>query len=706
MEDREYLISLARKFANEHKAVNKIYDNYPNDKGLLCFDVDVKVNLPSSFKKISQTNKGVKNIERVVFEFPNEFPFKSPTVYLRDNFNKNFAHINPTIEKVNPCIFEGSLHELIQQPLWMDGILDQLVDWLETSASDSMINPNQGWEPMRVDENNGFLIFDQSNLVQRHTVDKIFYFPIMYKKTKNFMISRVLNDEKIFIDGFKSSVLFCFTSQAISTEYLPANINNFVNLVSFAEKNKINNFKGSVNKYFEKLKKDGMEFLFISFFIKRPYFVIGTHSDVEILHFTLEIKEHKKKKNEFHQDSKVTILAGLNLPNSEILQQFSGVKKVTQKNQKIIQIGCGSLGSKIAMHLGRNGNDNFILVDNKYFAPNNNARHALFSSSSIFKKVEILQKAMHELGLKNIQIEDKSIFDIVNIGTSSEDIIVDSTASMSVNNFLAKQAFNGRLIHTSLYHNGTIAFMGIEGKDRKVKIIDMIAYMYHLCTEDQEIAKKITDTHASYQSIGQGCGSFTTVCSDATISISSAGMSNLIQNKIDNGFSDNGELALGQMDENNLGMKWLIQPFLPLEIRTIKGIQNETWEIRIFQHVLDSIKVESLKWNDLETGGILIGYISIPTQTIVITGQLEAPEDSERGKTKFSSGIKDLSQKIQEIQHSSAMMITQLGTWHSHPNSSSNPSSIDLSSKQQMYIDRKEMPTVCLIWSQSGFAVY
>ena len=74
--------------------------------------------------------------------------------------------------------------------------------------------------------------------------------------------------------------------------------------------------------------------------------------------------------------------------------------------------------------------------------------------------------------------------------------------------------------------------------------------------------------------------------------------------------------------------------------------------------------------------------------------------------SKFSSGIKGLSQKIREIEYSSAMMITQLGTWHSHPNSSSTPSSIDLSSKKQMYKDRNNMPTVCLIWSQDGFTLY
>lgn len=704
MEDKEYLISLARKFAYEHKAVNRIYNNYINDKGLLCFDVDIKVNLPSSFKKNGQTNKGVKSIERVVLEFPNEFPFKSPQVYLREDFNKNFAHINPIIEKFNPCIFEGSLNELIQQPLWMDGILDQLVNWLETAASDSMINPNQGWEPMRVDDNNGIVVYDREFFINKHVLKKEFTSNVFYSETNNFLMARVTETEKE-IDKFDNSIMLSFYSGVVSSEYMPNNIKKFIDLEDFAQKNNITNFKGSVNKNFLELKKQNVKLLFIAFFIKRPYTVIGSNSDIEILNFTLELKQHGKT-NEVYPNANVNILSGLNFSDTKLLQQFSGAKNTIKETQTITQIGCGSLGSKIVMHLARNGNDNFILVDNKYFVPNNNARHALFSSSSIFKKVEILQKAMFELGLKNIQIEDKNIFDIVSIGTSSEDIIIDSTASISVNNFLTKQAFRGRLIHTSLYHNGTIAFIGMEGKDRKVKIIDMIAYMYHLCTEDKEIAKKITDTHASYQSIGQGCGSFTTICSDATISISSAGMSNLIQNKIDNGFADNGELALGQMVQNNLGMTWNIKHFEPLEARTIKGVQDENWEIRIFKHVLESIKEESLKWNDLETGGILIGHISIPTQTIVVTGQLEAPEDSERGRTKFSSGVKGLSQKIQEIEHLSAMMITQLGTWHSHPNSSSSPSFIDLSSKKQMYKDRNNMPTVCLIWSHSGPTVY
>lgn len=699
----DYLIDLARKFVEEHKSVLQIFENHINDKGLIYFDFNVKVNLPSSFKSKSQTDKGVKNIEKITMEFPKEFPYKAPMVYLRDDFNRNFPHINPIVDKFNPCIFEGSVDELLQQPLWIDGILDQLIDWLETSASNSLINPEQGWEPMRVDDNNGFLVFDRKELLLYFLEEKKFAFYVSYKKSKkDFLVARV---SETVIENFKSSFMFCFVSSDVSNEYIPYNIRNFTNLVEFARKNNINNIKESINGNYEKLVKDKIELLFISLFIKRPYKVIGTDSSIEILHFSLELKKHKKK-NEVHQNANVCTLSGLNLSDTKLLQQFSGVKRVIKETQMIMQIGCGSVGSKVALHLARNGNDNFKLIDEKYFVPNNNARHALFSLSSLNSKVELLQEAMQKIGLKNIDPVSKNIFDIENFKTTNEDIIIDSTASLSVNNYLTTKLFEGRLIHTSLYNNGTIAFVGIEGKNREVKIIDIISFMYQKCTEDNEIAKRITDTHATYQSIGQGCGSFTTVSSDATISISSAGMSNLIQSKIDNGFDNNGEFWLGLLDDNNLGMSWKKTIIQPLSLKHIKGIDNGDWEIRIFKNVLDNIKIESDKWNDLETGGILIGHISIPTQTIVITGQIEAPEDSIRGKCKFYSGVKGLGEKLKFIEKSSAGMITQLGTWHSHPNSSSNPSSIDIDSKKKMYQDRNDMPTVCLIWGKNDYNVY
>ena len=269
MVETNYLISFARKFVEEHKSVIKIYNNYTNDKGLICFDIDVKVNLPSSHKSNLQTDKGVKNIEKVTLEFPDKFPYKAPRIYLRDDFNRNFPHINPILDKFNPCIFEGSIDELLQQQSWMDGILDQLIDWLETSASNSLINPEQGWEPIRVDDNNGIIIYDREFIIDKHVIKNEFISNVFYTRTGDFLMARVTESE-MKINKFENSIILCFHLKKISDEYIPCNIKKFTDLENFAKRNNIDNFKLSINKNFIILKEENINLLFISFFIISP----------------------------------------------------------------------------------------------------------------------------------------------------------------------------------------------------------------------------------------------------------------------------------------------------------------------------------------------------------------------------------------------------------------------------------------------------
>lgn len=707
MVKNNYHIQLAKKFVSEHKAIlGRVSDIYEHD-GLPCFDAVFHVNLPSKYLKSGVTDKKVKQDETVTFVFPKSFPFVSPKIYLRDNFDRNFAHINPISEKINPCVFEGSNNELIQQPLWMDGLLDQITDWLENAASDSMINPMQGWEPIRVDDNHGFFVYDRDYIFEQcfsttHVIPK----NVMYIHSKKFgFLVRLLEENNPAHEAFKKSTVYFFASLMISNIYVPGNINNFTKLVEYARNNKIEDFKDMINDYAQHIFEEKLPYIFVSFLVTRPYHLIGSNSSIEMIHFAIEVKEHKKNKNHFHQDAGVFILGNKQVANTDLLRQFAG-SQINTNITKIIQLGCGSLGSKICMHLGRNGNDNFYLIDDKFFSPNNNARHALFSNSYFFTKVELLETALRSIGLNNIRIDAKNIFDFDNLPTDKNSIIIDSTASLSVNNYLTVTHFEGSLIHTSLYNNAEIGFLGIEGIARKTKIIDFIAYMYNLCLQNNELARNITNTHASYQNVGQGCGSFTTVSTDATISLLAAGMANKIQQYIEKGLDDNGELLLGSVSSDKLSVTWQQFTCAPMIVQTIRGRSNEEWEIRIFPEVIKAIETESLKWGELETGGILIGHISIPTQTIVITSQIEAPEDSIRGKTHFHSGIKGLNKEIKHIEKTTGVMLTQLGTWHSHPNGSASPSPVDIDGKQQMYRDRNNMPTVCLIWSRHDIVAY
>ena len=66
----------------------------------------------------------------------------------------------------------------------------------------------------------------------------------------------------------------------------------------------------------------------------------------------------------------------------ELLARTSGIPAATT-SQPLVILGCGSVGSKIAMHLGRAGFGSMAFVDNESMSPHNAARHALIERASV-----------------------------------------------------------------------------------------------------------------------------------------------------------------------------------------------------------------------------------------------------------------------------------------------------------------------------------
>ena len=156
-----FWLEKAHKYISEHNAFIDISEIKLDDvDSVATISATATVNLPSRFIKAGITKIGVKEKEEVNFHFTRSFPLKAPTIQLRNDFPRCFPHINPSEEKVCPCIYEGDLSELLQQAGWMNEILNQLVDWLEKAASNDLMNYDQGWEPMRNDHNVGFMEYD------------------------------------------------------------------------------------------------------------------------------------------------------------------------------------------------------------------------------------------------------------------------------------------------------------------------------------------------------------------------------------------------------------------------------------------------------------------------------------------------------------------------------------------------------------------
>jgi hypothetical protein len=189
--DNGYWIKQAHKYICEHHAFSEVSDIvFTENESIIS--ASVSINLPSKFIETGVTNKGIRSKEYIKFIFYDNFPLDAPKIVLRNDFPRNFPHINPSKDEVLPCIYAGDLSELLQQPQWMNGILDQLVNWLENAASNSLLNQKQGWEPMRNDDFRGFIVYNDYEILKilsNNADNSVKYRIVQYFENQKFVFA-------------------------------------------------------------------------------------------------------------------------------------------------------------------------------------------------------------------------------------------------------------------------------------------------------------------------------------------------------------------------------------------------------------------------------------------------------------------------------------------------------------------------------------
>ena len=82
------------------------------------------------------------------------------------------------------------------------------------------------------------------------------------------------------------------------------------------------------------------------------------------------------------------------------------------------------------------------------------------------------------------------------------------------------------------------------------------------------------------------------------------------------------------------------------------------------------------KWKPYETGGVFMGYIS-EDGDIVVTDMIDCGENSKHSRYGFCPDQEYQLDKIADIYRETNGLVTYLGDWHTHPNSSTQLSNID-----------------------------
>lgn len=682
--------------------------------------------LPSRATETGESSTGVRAVEAVYFIFPDNYPRKAPRCYLRKDFPRNLPHINPGSKDsfVSPCIYDGSLDDLLHQGHGLAAILHQMQTWLNKAASNTLIDPKQGWEPIRMDDVEDLIVYDRDQVhgvvtdvagIKLLTCEQLKFPGGAALKIRDYhgevlddyFIQRVTRED--IVSGALAigtrPVLLCWPdATTVVGEYFPETVTNLQELL---EKTKqygtYDLFWPQIQLLWNKSVKvsHAVEVITIHC-VRRPHNLINQGTSFEFLSYRVRILFNELGNHDM--ESPVDIICHRHSISPQLLKEMSGASP--GRMEGIVQVGCGSLGSKIALHLCRAGHGPFTLIDGRLMSEHNLARHALTASGG--NKAELLKKAMDNFNVPAVAYP-KALQEYLAKSSNrlfeKTNLIIDSTASLSVRETLASLPIpnnESRIVQTGLYSNGKLGYITVEGRSRNPRVDDLAALIFDQAIDDKMLSTILSESEDAFgrHATGQGCGAYTTVIPDTRISLHAAAMAERARLMFEGDIPAGGEVSLGLLTDNGMSLQWSTSS---LGTTTRVPLPNADWELRVLAPALDMMEQDVAKWPGVETGGILIGRLCLTRRCAIVTRIIAPPPDSVRRSALFELGTEGLRGRIDAIQKCSGL--TYLGTWHSHLHGG-RPSGIDEATLAKIKKLRLGIPAFNLIWHNGALTCF
>lgn len=737
----------------KHPHVDAIGPVKISPDGICLASASIRTNLPIVWRAAGKSPTGVRLVEPVFFQFPADYPANPPRIYLRTDFNRSLPHIQPgnPEDPVEPCYFEGDPRELLHRQD-IGAIVNQLVYWLERAAKDELIDQEQGWEPVRRDSIDDYAVVEHSSLRQLVGKRPAFRFlPVEYVKyiptvesqrsEKGYSFYGSVQSDpvpvnwdylgalrvpstssKVFQYG-DSIAIFATPGRLpsgtpfIYDHYVPETVTNVSTLIQQAYEygcgKELEDTLSHLHQITENVQGVTQRIpILIILCARRPTHLIGSSSDLELIPYLLETLAPMFTDD--YATFPVHPVALRHAISPQLLRDVSGIN--IPDDRMLVHLGCGSLGLKIALHMARAGLAPSIVADNRTLSPHNTARHALipvkerFDISWMNRKAGALSGAISGLG----QSADAVNIDAVSLGADKKRLwkvipkktwaVVNSTASLAVRDTLAvlpTETMPARVLETSLFAEGSVGLMTIEGPDRNPNTSDLILEAYEIIRSDETLRERFFGNNGDLerQEIGQGCSSTTMIMPDADISLFSASMARKLLEMRKRQLPESGQVLIGKLDDDGLGLTWTTDDIAPYH--SVQAENDSTGQIRISPRAHQLIIEECGEYQAVETGGIILGSASEIRKTIVITNVLPAPADSQRSAATFVLGTQGVKQMVEDYAKPTGYVLHCVGTWHSHlQDTGGSPRDYQTA---EMIAAKIAIPSVLLIKTPSGY---
>ena len=736
-------VTRALRAAEAHPAVLAIDWVPDNGRGQAEAVLSMDTNLPSRWRARGHSDNGVRVVEPVKILFGDDFPWVAPTFYLRDDFDRSHPHLQPRGPLVppEPCLVFGSATELMRSR-GFSGLLDQLAEWLERAAMVRLIDPAHGWEPTRRDNQDDTAIVDAGwvRSLQDRTEgcasfeakyrasvrdEGVATYHVTLSNTQMALRDDIRADwtftESEGIRAGRTLGLIAWSGKApdgspfVASRYLPETVTDVRSLLARSiDLGCGEQLTARLGLLQRRMSGRGFKIpmpLLVILLVRRPVHLMGTNSSVEMLPYVIEVEGDADLSPT--STTPVRIAMHRDQISVDLLRSASGEEPGERPRWTLF--GCGSVGSKIAIHMGRAGLAPSLVIDRRLMTPHNMARHALLplspGGSVSWAKSEFLAHALAGLA----QPTKSSGIDVVRALTTARVnqsellppdhfAVVNATASISVREALAQGGVASRrprVIETCLLAKGKLGYISVEGPDANPRTDDLAVEAYRILGDDPAINREVFGAQAEAQAIdvGQGCASVTFPMPDALLSTMTAPMATVIGRYQTSGMpAAGGHLVLGKLSPDGLGVQWgRIE--VPAFVEADAG--GPGIDVRISGRVHEVICREVALRPRSETGGVIVGRFSEASETFHVVDLIEAPPDSKFSREEFVLGTEGLRDRIMELVRRTNGTIYPLGTWHNHL-VTSGPSAKDVATAL-MLAPAQTTPLLMLIHTPGGY---
>jgi hypothetical protein len=717
-----------------------------DDKGSLI-ELDLNVEMPLAFKVDGASPNGVRTCETVTARLWRNYPWSSPSFYLRKDFPRNLPHLQPgpVTALPRPCLIDGNQREYFFQfglvELGIFNLLHQLVIWLQRAAEGTLIHQGRGWEPTLRRDLSDVVAIDAQNcraIVDRqggYCVFKAWFFrsgpdasPIGGGAWAWLDVSREQtplkhDDKELFVrrrrdEDFTGQTVCCLVwpdklpsgADFVADAYMPETVDNYSRLLQRADElhcgRALRVFFDNLERSWQGYTLEGAIPIAVILCARRPCHLTGSNSNIELLPYVLDIRAMKGRTSLLASGDKEPVAPAMQIDaiNPTLLRNISGAPEIAP----VSMLGCGSVGSKMAMHLARCGIKISVVSDDGTLRPHNMARHALVRNSFAGSKASELAKELEQLDQSPTVRKGDLVAELSNresrkgVLPKKTGFAINTTASLGVREALSNLAPKDtkiRLAEAALFGRGDGGFLLIEGASRNPTLCDLVAEMNATVT-DGRVRQLLFDRAFGLTEIqiGQGCGSLTMPMTDMRLSAMTAALTEEFVEHATCG-GDDGRIIVGSRAQNTSDTTWTRQDVPPSEVVPIEGPKG--WSVRISQRVLDEIRAEIGRYPTVETGGVLIGTCSARLKAVIVVDLVPAPPDSLRSAARFVLGTSGLKAAIIGRHRASGESVFDVGTWHSHLGDF-GPSALDRTTAKELATERPP-PSVLLIAAPTRF---